>query len=722
MRESEMRRENWSDIALGGSPFLPLVRHPSGAAVLVDRGHHATGAAIHLATPARDDTGLGHLLEHLVFRGEAGGKAGDLYADMMFSGPVRDLNASTLSGHTTYHLTSATAGGRDRGVLRLLRAILEFRLAPEHLVEERAIVASEMAGHWADPQAATLDGLRALALPGERAAQAGLPDLVTQSTAQQILDFHRRNYHPSALLLYLTGAAPDGAFWSALDALLSAAPEPLPPALPPVAPLALPMSLPPKAGVPALAWVLPGLGPRAVKVLRGAVETLAPDARCRAGVETGVADLRLAGPILDAEAAEAWLKPLVAAVAKEAFATALQAQARLDLLRGPTLTDRQSSVVQAWRSGADPVAALSADETPLLQAWVAEETDRRRLVERLQQPMVAHVFRSGHLLPKVAPAPRPMPLPSPRRVRSHKGKVPSFLALSLVDLPTQDLPTAGALLRRFAARQGVLLAPIPSGAWIGLGFPPGVGDRLPADPPPLAPPLPLALHLRIERQLWAALTPDGAWLAALEEDAEPAAADRIWRTLGARRLLPDVEPQAGPARALRPVLQPDQPIAGRLSTLGMGVALGDDPLLPLIAHALEWQWLRQSIRREGGAYGVRCRVGPGGTLVFLSARDPAPPEATLARFAQSADWLRRTLRGEDLAAAIRGTLEKLAPMPSSAWEEHLALWQARLDPPRAPQRLAAAVAKATSRQVADLADRLEEALPRAARLVFRGLG
>jgi Zn-dependent M16 (insulinase) family peptidase len=96
-----------------------------------------------------------------------------------------------------------------------------------------------------------------------------------------------------------------------------------------------------------------------------------------------------------------------------------------------------------------------------------------------------------------------------------------------------------------------------------------------------------------------------------------------------------------------------------MGAAGMGLSLADEPALPLVAHALEWLWLRERIRREGGAYGVRCRAGAEGSLVFLSARDP-DPRRSLVIFAESAAWLARELRGGLLERARRGMLERLA--------------------------------------------------------------
>lgn len=696
------------------------LEHPTGATVLVDTACRAPGIAVHLLSPATDDTGVAHLLEHLIFRGNPKDGSDDLYAEMMFSAPVRDLNASTLSGHTTYHLTSSTPQGRDEAALKLLGMILAPVLDPRRLDEERAIVASEMAGHWADPQAAALEGLRGLLLPGERAAQAGLAELVKAVTLDEVATFHRRHYHAAGLFLHLTGAEPEAAFWPDLDRVLTgAAAKPLP-ARPPVMPMALPMPLPHDSGVPGFAWLLPGLGPRAVEVLRATLEALMPGARCCGGVESGVADLRLVGPAQAPEDARLWLERFRDRMTTAEASAALRSHAQRAFLRGQTLEDRRAAVVQAWRSGADPVSALSQDETPLLRLWAGSGSlARQDLMERLHFPAVALVFRSGQHVPAHEPSARPAPFPLPKPASRAAGQ-PQYRLLSLCDLPTEDLATAGALLRGQALRQGMLMTPLLPGPWVGYALPPGADGRLPAALPPLTRAASLPLHLRVERRLWAALTPEGATLSAFESTGTPAEAARIWKRLCARPLVPAIEPVVSGPRPAPPLPDPEQRITGRLSTLGLGVALGDEPLLSLIAHALEWQWLRQKIRIEGGAYGVRCRVGPGGALVFLAARDPAPPEVTLAHFARSADWLRSRLRGETLSAAIRGTLEKLAPTHATPWEERLARWQSALDPRLAPERLCAAVAGATETQLASLADRLAEALPNAVRLVFRG--
>lgn len=718
-----------SDGAAGGLAVKHLVRTSAGATVLMDVDHPVNGASVHLATPSGDDSGTGHLLEHMVFRDPSAGADGDLYAEMMFAGPAGEMNASTLSTQTTYHLTTSTPDGRDAALLRLMRAILHPALDPRHLAEERAIVASEMEGFWADPMAAALEGLRALALPGERAGHAGLPGQVARLTPQDLRDFRQRHYRASRLMLHLTGVPPGPAFWPSLDAILSSAPSPPPKEPGKVKPAsagpALPMALPPDLGLPGLAWLLPGLGPRAVEVLRATTEALLPEARSRGSVVPGCAELRLAGPPMAAEEAAGWLARAMEICTGPALPGALRAQARLALVRGTTLADRRAAVVQAWQGGADLSALPMEDEIPRLLAWAeAQPREIQALATALRQPVVAHVFRAGQELPEVSRLAQP-PALAPATARSRRPVLsdgPRLRTLSLAHLPQADLPTAGALLRGLAARDGALVTPLTPGPHVALTLAPRANDPFVGDIPPLTPPPTLPLHLRIERRLWGALTPEGASLAALEGEAAPSAAGRIWRDLRARDLTSDLTPTRAAPRPTVPLAEPDQPMPGRLSTLGLGLAMGDAPILPLIAHALEWQWLRQTVRRKGGAYGVRCRVGPGGALVFLAARDPAPPEATLARFAESAEWLRQSLRGDLLAQAIRGTLEKLPRLPDTPWELQLAEWQAKLDPTRAPDRLRAAIADATERQVAALADRLDQAMARAVRLVFRGSG
>ena len=692
-----------------------------GATVVVDPGHAVPGAAIHVAAPAADDSGAGHVLEHMVFRDPAAGEGGDLYAALMSAGPRHDLNAATLATHTTYHLASATAKGRDVMLLRMLRAILHPALDAAHLAQERAIVASEMAGFWADPQAAALEGLRALACPGQRAAQGGLPDAVRWLDVADLRALHRRHYRAAGMLLHITGPAPDPAVWQALEAILRdspAAPQGGPDGQ--ALPQALPIDLPADSGLPGLAWLLPGFGPRAVEVLRGAVETLLPGARARGGVDSGPGELRLAGPVQSLADAGDWLARARHILGGPDLVPVLRAGARQALLTGVTLADRRAALVQAWQARTDLATALAADETALLMTWAAAGPDvPTGLADLMQGPVVAHVFQSGTVLPQVAAGAPPIPIAAPRgRVRAV---APRLVALSLADLPQADLPTAGALLRGLAARDGARVVPLTPGPRVALVTLPETGDPLKSHAPALAGVPAFPLHLRIERQLWAALTVAGAGLVALEGVADPAAADRIWRDLSAGYLDPDPTAPAAARRTI-PLGQVDIPVQGTLSTLGLGLALGPEPLLPLIAHALEWHWLRQAVRRDGGAYGVRCRVGPGGALVFLAARDPAPAEVTLARFAASGDWLRQNLRGDLLAGAIRGTLERLAPLPAPDWERQVAEWRARLEPLQAPDHLRAAIAGATAVQVVAVADRLDQAMSRATSLTYRASG
>ncbi|MBM3613082.1 MAG: hypothetical protein FJX19_08950 [Alphaproteobacteria bacterium] len=191
----------------------------------------------------------------------------------------------------------------------------------------------------------------------------------------------------------------------------------------------------------------------------------------------------------------------------------------------------------------------------------------------------------------------------------------------------------------------------------------------------------------------------------------PAASDVV-------RLLPTGGPApAAGSCAFRPLGAEVWTAAPGTGAAGLGLHIADEPALPLIAHALEWLWLRERVRREGAAYGVRCRVGSEGCLVFLTARDP-DPSASMQVFARSPEWLATTLRSDLLERARRGMLERLA-RPLAA-EEALTLALAERMAGVTPRaEVWRAVAEIDATGIARISRRLAAAMESAPRIEVR---
>ena len=728
--------------AAGGASFW--LRHASGAEIVLDDDAHAAhAAAVTVSCPVQDDSGVAHVLEHLVFRGSGPRPVDDLYAELMLGGPVTDLNATTRAERTSYHLTSASAAGRDEALSLMLEAILSPDLRPDAFEEERAIIIGEMTGEWAEPARVVLAGLRGALFPESPHARAhgGLPAALAALSPADVAAFHARFYHPGGMRIHLIGPPPSEPDLDRLDAMLrgaaARAPEDAPRAAtgPAFAP---PLTIGAGAAALGVGWRLPASGSLTAEVLREVMagpegpfadRTRWPLVAALGGLDGPVPDLRLTFAPRNADAiakARASLDDAVeAALPRMVAAFAARVGILAESVTAETGPDRHERIAALWCRGGDPSRALDrAQEIAALRLVARDPATAAGYLGRLLAPenRVCLTLRqtpadpvppgrasrlTRRAAPAVAiacstPAPPPPPLPVLRPMvgtahliaEAPDGAARRVLVLPLGGIGLSDLPIAGALGRHWARAAGLAVEPVVGDGASFLALRGSVraeaADRLdarlarifhgPALPPaglPTPPALPM--HLRMDSRLRAAVCGSGALAHALarplpEGISHEAVASVRYALLGGARLV--VSPSSAPGSVITP-----PPAAGRAPTAapraplplgdevwtaapgagaaGLGVRLGDEPALPLIAHALEWLWLRERIRREGGAYGVRCRAGVDGSLVFLSARDP-DPSASLRIFARSPDWLAGALRGDLLERARRGMLERLA--------------------------------------------------------------
>lgn len=782
-----------------------LCRHASGAEVIFDQNpHQAPVSVVTIDAPVADDSGVAHVLEHLVFRGSRLGQVDDLYADLMLGGPVCDLNATTRAERTSFHLTSASAAGRDEALAVLLEAILAPALRTDAFEQERAIIIGEMAGEWADPARAVLAALRGVLFPATPHARAhgGLPAALAGLSCGDVAAFHGQFYRPPGMRIHLMGPPPSVPDLDRLDALLRGASGgvPMPPPMPPPtlaarAAFVPPLSVDPGDEALGIGWRLPdarGVTAEILsEVLAGPVGPFADRGRwpllaTQGALDGPVPDLRLAfapRPAAEVAAIRAALDGAVeAALPRMAAAFAARLGVLAEAVTAETGPERHERIVARWCRGEDPLRALDreAEVARLLcdvpdpaaaaaylgrilapgnrvcvavrgTPAVAHPAARRSRPPRRTPPEVATTCRTP------APDPRPLPMLRPMAGAAHlvaeapDGAARRVLLLPLEGVGLDDLPLAAGLVRHWAGVAGLLSEPlVGEGAGFILlrGSVRAEGaERLDARlarifrdpvPPPAGLPAPpgMPMHLRMDLRLRAALCESGALAHSLNRpmpegaSAEAVASVREALLAGARLvvtsfsarsvldLLPAARraPAAGQGVLLRlgDEVWTAPPGAG---AAGLGLCLKDEPALPLIAHALEWLWLRERIRREGGAYGVRCRAGAEGSLVFLSARDPEP-SASLEVFARSPDWLARALRGELLERARRGMLERLArPLgPDEALVLALAEGVAGVMPRSKVWR---AVAEIDVAGVERIAGRLAEAMDGAPRIEVR---
>lgn len=240
-------------------------------------------------------------------------------------------------------------------------------------------------------------------------------------------------------------------------------------------------------------------------------------------------------------------------------------------------------------------------------------------------------------------------------------------------LVLRGLARAGQGARLAAALAECLTAPSPD--------PATAQDWLAAQRRRIGAELAVQPHLFAERRLRAAAGPAGAWselVAGLSQHALSVAPEDLVARLIALR----AQALAGPRRVAltdpalaTALLGPEPPLPAQdptpppppheahprpeaTHTVAQGWALPPGGVGLLAAHALEHGWLRDRVRREGGAYGVRATHDRAtGLLTALSARDPQPA-ATLDRLAEAPGWLAR-LSGDDIARVLPGAAGRL---------------------------------------------------------------
>ena len=222
----------------GNPTGCTLLRHQSGSLVLQAQMQQGLyGFAIGFPTPASDDSGLSHVLEHMVFRGSQLHGDNHLYAAMRSGSLAYHLNASTGPEMTSYHF--ATPNRQDALLLQeaLLAAVFTPLLRPEAFHEEAfdpksgkgGIVYNEMLGHLAGLPARLEHELRRGLFGAAPAGwcYGGRPEALRSLALTRLRDYHRFYYHPAKALVLLSGEEGDGRRLALLDTYFKgAAPEP----------------------------------------------------------------------------------------------------------------------------------------------------------------------------------------------------------------------------------------------------------------------------------------------------------------------------------------------------------------------------------------------------------------------------------------------------------------------------------------------------------------
>ncbi|KAI8373250.1 peptidase M16C associated-domain-containing protein [Blakeslea trispora] len=193
--------------------------------------------AVGFHTPVTDSTGVPHILEHTTLCGSEKYPVRDPFFKMLNRSLATFMNAFTASDYTIYPF--ATTNSVDYENLRnvYMDAVFHPRLdrldfkqegwrlehqEPTDLstpIQFKGVVYNEMKGQVSDANYLFYIRTQQAMFPGTtyEHASGGDPEFITDLTHQQLLDFHKRHYHPSNARFFTYGNFPLEKHLAAID-------------------------------------------------------------------------------------------------------------------------------------------------------------------------------------------------------------------------------------------------------------------------------------------------------------------------------------------------------------------------------------------------------------------------------------------------------------------------------------------------------------------------
>src|SRR3954452_9974071 len=148
-------------------------------------------------------SGLSHLLEHLLFRGTS--RYGSIEIDQIFDALGAEINAGT--GKETTSLYSRVL---DVHLERAFDVMADMVWLPslQEVDAERAVVLEEIAMYEDDPQDKIFDVLGAAVFAGDPLGRAiiGRPEVIRDTPVNAIRAFHRSRYRPDNVVVAAAGS------------------------------------------------------------------------------------------------------------------------------------------------------------------------------------------------------------------------------------------------------------------------------------------------------------------------------------------------------------------------------------------------------------------------------------------------------------------------------------------------------------------------------------
>ncbi|WP_336604162.1 insulinase family protein [Adlercreutzia mucosicola] len=221
-----------------GSAHL-LAHEASGARLMYLQNDDANKAfSITFKTPAADDTGVFHILEHSVLCGSEKFPVKEPFVNLLKTSMQTFLNAMTFPDKTMYPVASTN----ERDLLNLMDVYLDAVFRPniyrreaifqqegwhwelegegdERELVYNGVVYNEMKGALSEPDSVLYDTLSAALFPDTtyRFESGGTPAAIPTLTYEAFLDSHRRHYRPDNSYIILYGDLDLGRFLAFID-------------------------------------------------------------------------------------------------------------------------------------------------------------------------------------------------------------------------------------------------------------------------------------------------------------------------------------------------------------------------------------------------------------------------------------------------------------------------------------------------------------------------
>ena len=183
---------------------------PNGTEVLIDEDHRVPSAALQVwvmvgsLCEQKDQHGMAHFLEHMLFKGTKTSKVGELWQKVESWGG--DINAYTDYDRTVYHLTLNATHTLD-GLTALHDAIYHSELSANEIAKEKEVVCEEINHYRDDPSDRLYEEARKLAFGGQVHPILGdSSDAVRAFDYEGLHNFYRTHYVPRNIAITAVGA------------------------------------------------------------------------------------------------------------------------------------------------------------------------------------------------------------------------------------------------------------------------------------------------------------------------------------------------------------------------------------------------------------------------------------------------------------------------------------------------------------------------------------